>query len=415
MEFSILDEKVACPTVIKVIGAGGCGGNAVNRMIQAGIRNVDFIAVNTDLQALSRSMAPQKLGIGSKVTGGLGAGGKPEVGQMAAEESKEALTELLRGSNMVFITAGMGGGTGTGAAPVIASIAKELGALTVAVVTKPFDFEGNVKITYAEEGIKKLRENVDALIVVPSQNLLKIVDKHTSIKEAFRIADDVLRQGVQGISDVITQSGGINCDFADIRTIMQDKGDAILGIGTGTGDNRAVDAATAAINNPLLEDMHIEGARNILINITAGDDLSLVETTEIANMIKSTADPNVFFKYGVVTDPNMQDQISVTVIATGFPEENEEDDHFYDDMNDPASVNQAGAASETPYTGSAVRDSDGTGSGDKTFISLNEWKTVGQKNNSGRMFGSMDVPSDIEIPAALRNYGINLGNNTKGK
>lgn len=412
MEFSILDEKVACPTVIKVIGAGGCGGNAVNRMIKAGVRNVDFIAVNTDLQALSRSMAPQKLGIGSKVTGGLGAGGKPEVGQMAAEESKEAITELLKGANMVFITAGMGGGTGTGAAPVIAAIAKELGALTVAVVTKPFDFEGNVKISYAEDGIKKLRESVDALIVVPSQNLLKIVDKHTSIKEAFRIADDVLRQGVQGISDVITLSGGINCDFADIRTIMQDKGDAILGIGVGSGDNRAVDAATAAINNPLLEDMHIEGARNILINITAGDDLALVETLEIANMIKSTADPNVFFKYGVVTDPNMQDQISVTVIATGFPDDSEEDEHFYDDIDHPA-AQQPGTAGASgagiSSNAAAIQDSS-----DSTYISLDDWKKLGQKNAGTKMFGT-DVPSDIEVPAALRNYGINLGNNTKGK
>lgn len=410
MEFSLLDEKVACPTVIKVIGAGGCGGNAVNRMIQAGIRNVDFIAVNTDLQALSKSMAPQKLGIGSKVTGGLGAGGKPEVGQMAAEESKEQITDLLRGSNMVFITAGMGGGTGTGAAPVIASIAKELGALTVAVVTKPFDWEGNVKITYAEDGIKKLRENVDALIVVPSQNLLKIVDKKTPIKEAFRIADDVLRQGVQGISDVITQSGGINCDFADIRTIMKDKGDAILGIGTGSGDNRAIDAATAAINNPLLEDMHIEGARNILINITAGDDLSLVETTEIANMIKSTADPDVFFKYGVVNDPNMQDSISVTVIATGFPQNDEEDEHFYDDVTEPSVVQQNAPAAETQFVGNAASESS-----ESTYISLDQWKKLGQKNAGSSLMGSTGVSSDIEVPAALRNYGINLGNNTKGK
>ncbi len=407
MEFSIIDEKVACPTVIKVIGAGGCGGNAVNRMIQAGIKNVDFIAVNTDLQALSRSMAPQKLGIGSKVTGGLGAGGKPEIGEMAAVESKEAITDMLKGSNMVFITAGMGGGTGTGAAPVIAGIAKELGALTVAVVTKPFDWEGNVKIAYAEDGIAKLRENVDALIVVPSQNLLKIVDKRTPIKEAFRIADDVLRQGVQGISDVITQAGGINCDFADIRTIMQDKGDAILGIGTGTGDNRAVDAATAAINNPLLEDMHIEGARNILINITASEDLALVETTEIANIIKSTADPNVFFKYGVVYDPNMQDTISVTVIATGFPGDDEEEDHFYDDMTDQSAAQPAGtAANAAPATAEE--------GGDSSYISLSQWQNLTKKNTGAKMFGSADA-SDIEVPAALRNYGINLGNNNKGK
>ena len=256
IDFSIVDDKIgekaANPTVIKVIGVGGGGSNAVNRMIDAGIKNVEFIVANTDLQALSGSRAPKKIGIGSKLTGGLGAGGKPEIGEQAAEEDIDTIANMLKGADMVFVTAGMGGGTGTGAAPIIAKAAKENGALTVGVVTKPFDFEGKVKMRLADEGIAKLHEQVDTLIVIPNQNLLRIVDKTTPIKQAFLIADDVLRQGVQGISDLITQPGEVNIDFADVRTTMEGKGDAILGVGKGEGENRAVDAATAAINNPLL-------------------------------------------------------------------------------------------------------------------------------------------------------------------
>jgi len=262
IDFSVVGEKTANPTVIKVIGAGGGGSNAVNRMIESGIKNVEFIVVNTDLQALAGSHAHQKIGIGSKLTGGLGAGGKPEIGEQAAEEDFETIENVLKGADMVFITAGMGGGTGTGAAPIIAKIAKQQGALTVGVVTKPFDFEGRAKMRLADEGICKLREEVDTLIVIPNQHLLRIVDKKTPIKQAFLVADDVLRQGVQGISDLITQPGEVNIDFADVRTTMQGKGDAILGVGAGSGDSRALDAATAAITNPLLEDSHIEGAKN---------------------------------------------------------------------------------------------------------------------------------------------------------
>ena len=267
MDFSVMGDAPVSPTVIKVIGAGGGGSNAVNRMIEEGLQHVEFIVANTDKQALSKSVAENKIVIGSKLTNGLGAGGKPEIGEKAAIEDSEAIANILKGADMVFVTAGMGGGTGTGAAPVIAKIAKEQGALTVGVVTKPFDFEGNTKKRLAEEGIRKLHENVDTLIVIPNQYLLKIVDKKTSISQAFKLADDVLRQGVQGISDLITHPGEVNIDFADVKTTMEGKGDAILGIGIGEGENRAVDAALKAIDNPLLEDSHIDGAKNILVNI----------------------------------------------------------------------------------------------------------------------------------------------------
>ncbi len=318
MNFEVLEQKLISPTVIKVIGAGGGGSNAVNRMMACGLKNVDFLVANTDLQALNYSNAPVKLGIGSKLTGGLGAGGKPEVGEKAAEEDTDSIANAVRGADMVFITAGMGGGTGTGAVPVIAQIAREQGALTVGVVTKPFDFEGRVKQRLAEEGIAKLRDSVDTLIVIPNQHLLKLVDRRTPIKQAFLMADDVLRQAVQGISDLITLPGIINIDFADVKTTMEGQGDAIMGIGIGEGDNRAVDAATDAINNPLLEDSHIEGANHILINITGNDDMTLMEVEEIVNIITANADPDALIIYGTATDNSMGDKISVTVIATGF-------------------------------------------------------------------------------------------------
>jgi len=287
-------------------------------MIEGGLKKVDFIAVNTDIQALRLSQALVKLPIGSKLTGGLGAGGVPEIGEKAAQENKEDIGNVLRGSDMVFITAGMGGGTGTGAAPVVAQIARETGALTVAVVTRPFDFEGRRKMQIAEEGIKKLREAVDTLITIPNQYLLKIVEKRTPIKEAFRMADDVLRQGVQGISEVITVTGDINIDFADVRTIMKGRGDALMGIGTGSGENRAVDAATNAINNPLLEDARIEGAKGILINITGGEDLSLSEYDEVIKIVTANADEDALIIPGQTINPLFEDQVQVTVVATGF-------------------------------------------------------------------------------------------------
>jgi cell division protein FtsZ len=314
----IEDEGATNPTVIKVIGAGGGGSNAVNRMIASGLKSVQFIAVNTDLQDLGRSQAEIKLGIGTKLTRGLGAGGKPEIGEKAALEDREMIEQSLRGADMVFVTAGLGGGTGTGSAPIIAQTARDSGALTVAVVTRPFGFEGKVVNRIAEAGLEKLREAVDTVIVIPNQNLLKVVDKRTPIKQAFMLADEVLRQGVQGISDLITLAGDINIDFADVRTVMQGQGDAIMGIGIGQGENRAQDAASKAVNNPLLEDARIEGAKNVLVNVTGGDDFSLMEYQEIVDFITEKAAEDAHIIAGFVTDPAIEDEVRVTVIATGF-------------------------------------------------------------------------------------------------
>ena len=318
MNIELVEDGSTTITAIKVIGVGGGGNNAVNRMIASGLKNVEFIAVNTDLQALRLSDAEFKVPIGTKLTQGLGAGGIPEIGEKAALEDREGIESIVAGSDMIFITAGMGGGTGTGAAPIIAKLARDLDILTVAVVTKPFDFEGKKKMAVAEEGIQKLRESVDTLIVIPNQYLLKIVEKKTPIKEAFFLADDVLRQGVQGISDLITEAGEINIDFADVRTIMKGKGDALMGIGIGTGDNKAVDAATNAINNPLLEDAKIEGAKGILVNVTGGNDLSLSEFEEVLRIITANADKDAFVITGHTIDDAMEERIKVTVIATGF-------------------------------------------------------------------------------------------------
>ena len=316
-DLSVVTEPFLKQTVIKVVGCGGGGSNAVNRMIDSGLQNVEFIVVNTDLQALQNSQASKKIGIGSKLTGGLGAGGKPEVGEAAALEDEEQIVNVLKGANMVFVTAGMGGGTGTGAAPIVAKVAKSLGALTVGVVTKPFSFEGKVRMRNAEEGIRRLHDEVDSLIVIPNQNLLNILPNDTPIKKAYLTADDVLRQGVQGISEVITKPGLINLDFNDVRTTMEGKGDAIMGVGVGSGKNRAVDAATQAIDNRLLENTHIEGAKNILINITSGESFSPKEVEEVANLVSGAADSEVNLIYGHVIDPNMEDEVYVTVIATG--------------------------------------------------------------------------------------------------
>ncbi len=307
------------PTIIKVIGCGGGGSNAVNRMINAGIPNVEFIVLNTDLQALRGSNAPTKIAIGQKVTRGLGSGGRPEIGKEAAEEDHEAIENILQGADMVFVTAGMGGGTGTGSAPVVAKIAQDLGALTVGVVTTPFDFEGNGRMRLAQEGIKELQKHVDSLIVIPNQKLLKGLDKKATATQSFLAADDVLKNGVQGISEIITKAGIVNTDFADVSSAMRGQGNAILGMGHGKGENRAVDAATAAIKNPLLEDLNIDGAKNILINICASENISLVEIDEIAKIITASADPDHRVFWGQIEDPDMaEDELSVTVIATGF-------------------------------------------------------------------------------------------------
>jgi cell division protein FtsZ len=316
LEFDTNMEELA---TIKVIGVGGGGNNAVNRMIEHGVEGVEFIAVNTDAQALNLSKAEVKVQIGSKLTRGLGAGANPEVGKKAAEESKEQLEEVLQGADMIFVTAGMGGGTGTGAAPVIAQVAKDLNALTVGVVTRPFSFEGRRRSTHAISGIDSLKSSVDTLIVIPNDRLLEIVDKNTPMLEAFREADNVLRQGVQGISDLIAKPGLINVDFADVKTIMYDKGSALMGIGVATGETRATEAAKKAISSPLLE-TSIDGAHGILMNITGGINLSLYEVQEAADLVTSAADEEVNVIFGSVINENLKDEIIVTVIATGFDE-----------------------------------------------------------------------------------------------
>ncbi|MEI7554193.1 cell division protein FtsZ [Candidatus Chlorohelix sp.] len=302
---------------IKVVGVGGGGSNAVNRMIENGLTGIEFYVVNTDAQALLYSKAPTRIRIGDKVTKGLGAGGNPVIGAKAAEESSEELYEALKGADMIFITSGMGGGTGTGASPIIAQIAKEIGALTVGVVTKPFSFEGNRRKASAEEGIARFKEHVDTLITIPNDRLLQVADKKTSIVEAFKIADDVLRQGIQGISDLITVPGLINLDFADVKSIMTDAGSALMAIGHGTGDNRCIDAAKQAIESPLLE-LSIEGARGVLFNITGGDDLGILEVYEAAEIIQQAADPDANIIVGAVIDSRMGSEVKLTVIATGF-------------------------------------------------------------------------------------------------
>ncbi len=312
--------RAESPAQIKVVGAGGAGQNDVNRMIDEGLAGIEFIAVNTDQQALMGSHAPVRVRIGEKVTRGLGAGGNPEVGEKAAEESADEIYSLLKGADMVFITAGMGGGTGTGASPVVARIAKELGALTIGVVTRPFSFEGMPRQRASESGIEKLKEHVDTLIVIPNDRLLDIVDKRATLEQSFRTADDVLRQGIQGISEVITIPGLINLDFADVRTIMSEGGAALMAVGIATGEGRARTAAEQAITSNLL-DVTIDGARGILFNITGGPDLSLFEVNEAASLIKAAAHPDCNVIFGAVVDENMKDQIRITVVATGFDQQ----------------------------------------------------------------------------------------------
>jgi cell division protein FtsZ len=390
MNFQIYEDDLSIassgtsPTVIKVIGVGGGGSNAVNRMIQAGLTNVEFVAVNTDLQALQSSQAELRIPLGTKITGGLGAGGKPEVGEQAAIEDKEQIRSILEGSDMVFVTAGMGGGTGTGAAPVIADISRSLGILTVAVVTKPFSFEGQRKARLAEDGIEKLRQAVDTLITIPNQHLLKIVEKKTPINDAFLIADDVLRQGVQGISDLITKDGMINIDFADVRTIMSGQGDALMGVGMGDGDNRAVDAATNAINNPLLEDAHIEGANKILVNVSGGGDFSLTEYEEIMKIITANADDDVLVIAGTSVDQRLDGKIRVTVIATGFHAMGRSVEHTAEDA--PSEPEPRDLPEKQPE-----------------FINLDTWNSLTRPTHQEDLFADQgETEEQMGIPAILR-------------
>lgn len=314
LEFDIEMERFA---QIKVIGVGGGGSNAVNRMIDSGLKGIEFIAINTDKQALLSSKAEYKIQIGEKLTKGLGAGANPEIGKKAAEESKEEVYNYLQGADMIFVTAGMGGGTGTGAAPIIAEMAKEMGVLTVGIATKPFTFEGKRRMLHAEQGIQDLRKSVDTLVTIPNDRLLQVIEKKTTMLDAFKIADDILRQGVQGISDLIAVPGLVNLDFADVKTIMLEQGLAHMGIGRASGENRAVDAAKQAIQSPLLETT-IVGAKGVLLNITGGDGLGLFEVNEAAEIITQAADPDANIIFGAVINEELNDEIVITVIATGF-------------------------------------------------------------------------------------------------
>lgn len=322
-------ETFAQSANIKVIGVGGGGGNAVNRMVMANIKGVDFIAANTDAQALKYSLATQRLQLGEKATRGLGVGGDPAIGKKAAEESKALIKETLRGADMVFVTAGLGGGTGTGGAPVVADIAKSIGALTVAVVTKPFMFEGKVRAKQAEEGLNELRSKVDTLLVIPNQKLFSVIDKNTSLLDTFKKVDEVLQRAVQSISDIITQHGVVNVDFADVRTIMQSSGNALMGAGIASGQNRARIAAEKAVTSPLLEDVSINGANKVLVNITGGLNLTMYETEQIMTVMHNyiSSDANVIF--GAVFDDKLQEELKVTVIATGFSAHKETARHQY--------------------------------------------------------------------------------------
>ncbi len=382
MSLGMRDEVFAR---IKVVGVGGGGTNAVNRMIDAGLSGVEFIAMNTDIQVLDISAADYKLQLGENLTRGLGAGGNPDVGRSAAEESKSDIKKAIEGADMVFITAGMGGGTGTGAAPVIADISKEIGALTVAVVTKPFKFEGPRRSRIAEEGVDNLRDKVDTVIVIPNDRLLGVVERKATLVEAFREADDVLRQGVQGISDVITIPGIINVDFADVKAIMTNAGSALMGIGVATGDHRATEAAQAAIASPLLE-TSIEGARAALINITGGSDLTLAEVHEATELISAATDAddaNIIF--GIVQDPTLEGEVRITVLATGF------DQRYHSPQRTAAaSMTQHRPQPPVPVQRAAAQQTE---SATTTVITSSEESTAPSRSSS---------ENDVDIPAFLR-------------
>ncbi|AIS60432.1 cell division protein FtsZ [Listeria ivanovii] len=386
LEFDTSSESLA---TIKVIGVGGGGNNAVNRMIEHGVQGVEFISVNTDAQALNLAKAETKLQIGTKLTRGLGAGAVPEIGKKAAEESREQIEEALKGSDMVFVTAGMGGGTGTGAAPVIAQIAKEMGALTVGVVTRPFGFEGPKRTKQAVTGTEAMKEAVDTLIVIPNDRLLQIVDKNTPMLEAFREADNVLRQGVQGISDLIAVPGLINLDFADVKTIMTNRGSALMGIGIATGENRAAEAAKKAISSPLLE-TSVDGAKGVLMNITGGSNLSLYEVQEAAEIVSSASDEDVNMIFGSVINDELKDELIVTVIATGFDEEKQAQQQAQANRrpnNQSIQVNRPSYAvqdePQNDYAKSAPQQTNGP---------VHEQQAEPQQNSS-----------DVDVPAFIRN------------
>lgn len=361
---------------IKVIGVGGGGANALNRMIEDGLRGVEFIAVNTDKQALDISKAQVKIQIGEKLTRGLGAGANPDIGECSAEESKAEIAEAIKGADMVFITSGMGGGTGTGATPIIADISKGMGILTVAVVTKPFPFEGKRRMTQAERGIERLKDNVDTIIIIPNEKLLQVVEKDTTVEQAFFMTDNILRQGVQGISDLITVPGLVNLDFADVKTIMLDTGIAHMGIGRARGEHRAGEAARQAIHSPLLE-TSIEGAGGVLINVTGGRDLGLLEINEAAELVQKSVDPEANIIFGAVIDENLKDEIVITVIATGFNKQNSAEQKPMDILE---SIRSGNASSSNPIS--------------DTYQSSYQPSSIRTSKN--------DYGADLDIPPFLR-------------
>ncbi|MGM0431961.1 MAG: cell division protein FtsZ [Spirochaetota bacterium] len=383
------NRERSTPTKIKVLGVGGGGGNAINRMIAAGLKNVDYIALNTDLQALHRSQATEQIPLGSQLTGGLGAGGLPEIGEQAAQESVEEIKKAIEDTDMVFITAGMGGGTGTGAAPIVAEIAKSMNMLTVAVVTTPFVFEGRKKQGLANEGIEKLRKSVDTLITIPNQYLLKIVETNTPIKQAFQIADDVLRQGVQGISELITEPGEINIDFADVRTVMKGRGDALMGIGVGEGEQRATEAAKQAINNPLLENANIEGAKGILVNLAGGDDLTLQEYQDVVELITESADEDALIIAGQSYNPNLGKKLKVTLVATGF-DKKEPNYEEYTMSKSAAKVMRNREQANKKPAAQQRRESE-------EVVTIDRWQDLRK-----RMQETADRSDDLTFPSVLR-------------
>jgi len=395
MDFDMLEDLLqneqTPPTDIKVVGVGGAGGNAVNRMIASGLKKVTFVAMNTDIQALQRSNAQVRLPLGKQLTGGLGAGGIPDVGEKAAQESREEIKKLLEGTDMVFITAGMGGGTGTGAASVIAEISREVNALTVAVVTTPFAFEGKKKLQLALDGIDKLRKVVDTLILIPNQYLLNIVENNTPIKKAFLLADDVLRQGVQGISELITEPGEINIDFADVRTVMKGKGDALMGIGIGEGTSRAVDAARSAINNPLLENARIDGAKSVLVNLSGGDGLTLQEYQDVVELITENCAEDALIIAGQAYNPELGEKIKVTVVATGFEQPDSIDET--DDLLDYKKRKIEGPLLDQRGKSRAKEDYPQK---EEDVITVNRWQDLQQQ------LGGQSSEKDYSFPAVLR-------------
>ncbi len=383
-----LEEERSLNTSIKVIGVGGAGTNAVNRMIATNMEGVEFIVANTDAQQLQQSLAPEKIQLGNKLTRGLGAGADPEIGREAANEDRDKLEKALQGADMVFITAGMGGGTGTGAAPIVAEIARDQGALVVGVVTKPFKVEGKRRMTRAEEGIQNLKGRVDTLITIPNDLLLKIIDKKTPIEDAFKLADDILRQGVQGIADLIMVTGIVNVDFADVKTVMKETGDALMGVGIGTGENKAMEAITMAVNSPLLEETSIHGARAVLINIAGGNDLSLHEVNEVTEVVTSQVDPDANIIFGTTVDPALDERIRVTVIATGF-------DRKKNMLSSPpktvSDLNRETGTALTLIEGSQEKEAAKAEPGARTF-------SINYEQRRRKDFSQ----EDLEIPAFLR-------------